>query len=55
MACPVVAGCYTVVVDRRRTDKAHIRVVVVFAFSVLGVLGQATTKDASTTGLWCRL
>lgn len=55
MTCSVVARCYTVVVDRRRTDKAHIGVVVLVALSVLGVLGQATTKDAGTTGLWCRL
>jgi len=55
MACSVVAWCYTVVVDGRGTDKAHVRVVIVVAFSVLGVLGQATTKDASATGLWCRL
>jgi hypothetical protein len=55
MACAVVAGRYAMVVDSRRTDKAHIRVIIVFAFSVLSVLGQATTKDATATGLWRRL
>jgi len=43
MTCPVVARRYTVVVDIRSTDKAHIRVIVFLTFGALGILDQATT------------
>lgn len=55
MACPVVARRYTVVVDVRSTDEAHVRVVDFFAFGSLSIFDQATADHASSNRLLRRL
>ena len=55
MACPVVARRYTVMIDVRSTDEAHIRVVDFFTFGSLSIFDQATADHTGRDGLLRRL